>query len=202
MNILLLGNAGAGKDTVAEALGSDYHNIKFATALRELAVKTSTLNMEQLTEPDLKDAPTKYTVDYGFLASYVGGLEDIQAPNNLQTPRDYLNWLGTGVLRKKDPEWHIRQTSEQIHSDNNVFTDCRFVNEFELVANLFGDNLTVLVIRDRNGTMPCEFEMMDIMVKLGWYALAAEYDLNVKIIDNHYSTAKEFQQAALSILET
>lgn len=201
MNILLLGNAGAGKDTIAEALGSGYNNVKFATALRELAVNTSTLTMEQLTDPYHKDAPVKYTVDFIGLAVYVGGLDGTPAPGDLRTPRDYLNWLGTGVLRQKDPEWHIRRTASQIHPDNNVFTDCRFVNEFDLVVERFNEqDLYVVIIKDRDGNMPYQFELSEIMAKLGWYASAADYDIDIKVLVNKYSTAEEFQRAALRVL--
>jgi hypothetical protein len=64
--------------------------------------------------------------------------------------RQFLQILGTDLIRKHNPDWHISQTKLEVDKNrhsNICFADTRFSNELEFVKSLHGE--TWFIIRTR-----------------------------------------------------
>lgn len=143
MIIGLIGGAGAGKDTFAEALPPRYERRKFAGPLKNmfrtlLAVQGVTYpQRERMIEGDLKEVPSKF-------------LEG-------KTPREAMQTLGTEWGRNLiGPDLWVNAAMQGLAGDA-VFTDVRFPNEAKAIKAA-GGMLFRIVRADATRVAPHESE--------------------------------------------
>lgn len=127
----LCGKAGAGKDTVAEFLWTDFriNRVAFASALKDRAIKEFGLSYEQC----------------------YGDEKEIVIPEYNKSPRQILQLMGTEWYRSIDDKFWLRQVYNQISNDLSHYytgvciTDVRFPNEIDFVKEIGG--VTVKITR-------------------------------------------------------
>lgn len=136
--LVLIGKAGAGKDTVADMI----YDIKQSPRPRPF----------KFSYPLKKACETIF----GWSAHSLGDMkykeERLDAPlktidgRNLWTRREALQYIGTDVFRTMDSEVWINAALRAAAGQSNAFdcngficTDCRFPNELEALRNHFGE---------------------------------------------------------------
>jgi hypothetical protein len=166
--IILLGNRGSGKDyaaaEVAEMTAVDVTtaNIKFAAGLKHIACEATGLPPEYFESDKLKDIPLEFAVNYDLISRRLGVIPTEYYYGD--TPRDFLIWLGTDVIRKFNPNWHIENALDNIPGDAKVhiYTDMRFVNEYEEVRTLYPHQFILYLARKEDAD-PGELELSKVI---------------------------------------
>jgi hypothetical protein len=71
--------------------------------------------------------------------------EHIKSLNNSSTGRDWLQVIGTDLIRKYDENWHVRHTLSLLDKEKKyVFDDVRFPNELDALRKLKSVNWFVI----------------------------------------------------------
>lgn len=129
----IIGKKGSGKDTIADYLTNNHNFVKlsFANHLKETCKYLyPLLTDEHLNDPILKERSLSFL------------------PNN-RSPRQLMQYLGTDLCRKLDPEIWINRLKfdvEKIPSSSSiVFSDIRHQNELDFVTD-FNIFLPVIII--------------------------------------------------------
>jgi hypothetical protein len=146
--IVLSGNIGSGKDTVANCL-SDYFYIKvsFAEKLKDLLAFLFDWNRELLEgiTPESREWREKKDEEWDI------------------TPREAMNLVGSRLFRDnfREDVW-VKFTEKRVkellkRGKEVVITDCRFVNEAEMLKRLGG-----VFIYVKRGDKDPEYEMSKI----------------------------------------
>lgn len=134
MLIGLIGNAGSGKDTMADYLVKNYgfEKLSFGKILKDVVSIIFNWNRKLLEGDNLESRIFRET-------------EDIWWSEQLKfkvTPRKILQKIGTELFRNNfnDNIWIlslIRKINDKINSKKNIIiTDIRFNNEYEYLKNL------------------------------------------------------------------
>lgn len=153
----LTGPASSGKDTVADLLVTHCGFVKLAFADPLKAEVSDAFGIEPLylTRRETKEHPMtglalRKCLSDGFVGRMVvnhlngkdGPLIDLDAP---RSPRQIMQWWGTDYRRAQDPNYWTKQTSARISymmrerlATRIVITDCRFVNEIDVVRFFYG----------------------------------------------------------------
>ncbi len=145
--IVLMGAAGAGKDTVAELINevaypNSFNNsasIKFSRKLKWAVAEIFNLDVGDLDDPAYKAR---------FLARPIAGCK---------TVRELLQWFGTDLLRSYDEnvwvnamldeEWQVWENEkDDLPPDFYISTDCRFPNEQQALLDTFESCLFVRLV--------------------------------------------------------
>ena len=121
-----------------------YEKKSFATPLKELVCDLTGLDsIESLNE--YKNKPIGVNIDDKVLTKLVEatGLEYLYCQNTtgklteLSTGRDWLQVIGTDVIRSFDPDWHVKKVIQTIEPGKKyVFDDTRFPNELKALKEL------------------------------------------------------------------
>lgn len=138
-NIILVGKAGSGKDTVA-AMFTGYNRISFAFRLKQLIAISHNFN--------LKCGIHFIVANTGIYDSHMNSLLEYAIDNyDKVTKRHLMQVVGQG-FRDIDPDFWInwaKQDIFQIRNDNNIdkfiVTDCRYENEL----NAFKDYTSIYI---------------------------------------------------------
>ena len=150
------GRARSGKTTLAQVLHNEegYQILTIANYLKKLCCKLlGGISLTQLNE--LKDTDTDIThllkIDDNFIhiineATGIGyeviKNQLINLPYGIPTVRAMLQIVGTDIIRKYYPDWHIKQLVNEIESlpedVNVVVDDVRFPNERKEIERLGG----------------------------------------------------------------
>lgn len=138
LNIFVIrGGMGAGKDTLGEAIKSQWLNdaekLSFATALKDEL--TNFLTKFRNKELSFKNMSGVTEEEFQTLIQYFEQLpEDFDNFNTRHTlQRKILQWWGSEVRRAKDPDYWIKALT--IPTKGNYYvTDARFANELEEFA--------------------------------------------------------------------
>jgi Domain of unknown function (DUF1937) len=162
--IALAGAAGAGKDTAADYLVSQYGFVKiaFADALREEAAAAFGVGIGQFLDRAKKDEPRyQFALSNCTDAAFVKVAIDLAISNNPsftgtrdaaqnialtapRSPRQILQWWGTEYRRSQNDGYWLGGLSEKLdplpETQSVVITDCRFVNEVNFVKFLSPDS--------------------------------------------------------------
>lgn len=121
-----------------------YEKRSFATALKKLVCYL--LNFESIDELNsYKNKPIGRIVDdtmitilhneTGFDTDYLR--EKCNAITESSTGRDWLQIIGTDIIREKDPDWHVRKTFETMEDGKMyVIDDTRFPNELKALKQM------------------------------------------------------------------
>ena len=134
MIVGISGKSGSGKDTVfsmmkeIERIG-EFKNLKFSSALKEISA-----GLLGVKEEDFESQEFKASV--------------IPTSTEGMTYRDFLLEMGTGIMRKADPNYWVKLAMEEAKTQQAmgweiVFTDMRFPNEMQAVKDAGGITLRV-----------------------------------------------------------
>lgn len=142
--VMLSGKAGAGKDTFAEMLGSNWERVAFADELKRECSEDYDIPLEMFHDRLLKDKPIG-----------IGG--------NILTPRDLLIRVGM-EHRELNPNHWVDKVTERIRESTSEFfviTDWRFPNELESIREAFlpdlsGYNAECKALADERDAMDAE----------------------------------------------
>ena len=121
-----------------------YEKISFATELKKLVCKLVGFNsINELNEyknkpigkkllPNSIDIINENTnINKEFIEQFTIKL------NEKSTGRDWLQVVGTDIIREKDPDWHVRKTLGNLNANKNyVIDDTRFKNELEALKKM------------------------------------------------------------------
>ena len=149
----LSGKALAGKDTVADYLIDHYfwtRKTGFATNLKLACMEVFNLTEFQVFEQAGKSAKldTAVVVDVDMLVSllnWMGKTHEVSLNDrdyshivgeNLHTPRDILQFVGTEVMRYYASDYHMEVVFRSVdRSENVIITDVRFPNEAQSILD-------------------------------------------------------------------
>ena len=131
MNLVISGKARSGKDTVATLLvdifkenGIEFKTIAYADKLKAFLGEFFSLSFEQLYGLEKEFPDYRYPKDDG----------------TFWTSRELMQFIGTDVFRKIDPDFWVKIVRKQIKEfpSNYFITDGRFDNEIEWVIESDG----------------------------------------------------------------
>lgn len=142
--IVLLGEAGSGKDTAAEYIGQQHDRVvrySFALVLKRICCIVFNWDFYKINDDlQYKQSPAKYP----------NGELCVPALGPDATKREVLQYMGEQIFRDQvNPRTWINSVREQIRAYSSdhlaVFTDLRYLNEMEMIRteNLF-DTVTVI----------------------------------------------------------
>jgi hypothetical protein len=146
----LVGRAGAGKDSCADALvqGREFARLAFADAVRIEIARSFGIDSRMLSTRHTKELPSLALAvgrcDDGQFINLIASLgHSVSAP---RSPRQILRWWGTEYRRNMCGEnyWTLRahEGTEILHSRGLrriVITDVRFNNEARMIRELGGE---------------------------------------------------------------
>ena len=146
------------------------------------------------------------------------GIEDINPLKNvkLNTVRQLLQFIGTDIIRKYNPNWHVNKIKTMIDKDKNyVFDDVRFPNELKLIKELGGDCWFIIrpiIYNVSNHISEISLTWKDfddkVIINDGnlekfiykWTVFFENYDKALKIRDK-YTTSNTFKKILYDIFE-
>lgn len=141
--ITLSGRLGSGKSELAQmCLNHGFERMYFACPLKNMVKDFFKLeSVEQLnllktkkmgTSGTDKKAIEFFTERLYPLCSEEEMAKRLKVVNEDFTMRDWLQFIGTDLIRSYDPDWHIKKTFAMMDPNKNyVFDDTRFPNEIE-----------------------------------------------------------------------
>lgn len=139
------GRKESGKSELAKVCEQyGYQRISFATPLKKLICKLLQLNsIEALNGAKNKEiGHVPNQEDYELMAKETAIPIDYLKSrsgkfNSHNTVRDWLQIIGTDIIRNYDNDWHVKKTMSLINEDKcYVFDDVRFPNELEGLKNI------------------------------------------------------------------
>ena len=146
--IAVTGKTGSGKSEVIRPYQEkEYKLIKFADTLKDLICNLINVDREfiEAHKDDLKD----YAISNMQLASALNlSVEDITSirdSNTYHSIRELLQFIGTDIIRKYHPSWHIDNLKAKIVDGNNYcIDDLRFLNEVAPIKELGGTIIRII----------------------------------------------------------
>lgn len=144
--LVLIGKAGAGKDTVADHIYGQVssprpHPLRFSEPLKQTVASIFGWSSQMLGNLAYKEERLPHA-----LLTYDG--------RPLWTRREVLQYIGTDVFRTMDPAVWINAAlraaagrANQFDCSGFICTDCRFPNELEAIKNHFGQVLVVRLVK-------------------------------------------------------
>lgn len=156
MIIALSGRKNTGKTTLANLLiKKGFTKISFATALKEYVSKLYNWNIEDLYSQIGKESVLTHAVYWN--KDVCEKLEEIVGINlnyienrKFSNRREALQYIGTEILRKADPDFHVKKFKEKFSSKDGYYVvdDLRFKNELDTLRGM--DSICVHIIRPYN----------------------------------------------------
>ena len=143
MIIALAGRKECGKSELAKiAEKAGFCRISFATALKRLIANLIGIEVEELDA--YKNVVKDYNFgepEYQFISKETGiPIESIRKEMGkvkLTTVRQMMQFIGTDIIRKFYPGWHIIKTLSNLDKDKNyIVDDLRFPNEKEALEKM------------------------------------------------------------------
>ncbi len=146
MIISLSGRKSSGKTTLANiCVNKGYILLNFGDALKTLICKMMNISYDYLNKNKEAKINIKLLDYLNFIKTEIDIPEDrlYLLDKQINSYRELLQYLGTDIIRKIDPDWHIRKLDTYIIENglkekNIVFADTRFINEFIFIKNLGG----------------------------------------------------------------
>lgn len=160
MIIGLTGNKGAGKTTAFNFIKAKYPDIielQLAKYLKEVCSIVFETDIKYFEDSHFKELvinpafphfqltltslPLIYEL-YGLKLRTSDFRKHLNA--GFWTPRQVLQYVGTEILREREPTIHIRKMVESIQfqtSQNYIITDIRFINEYNTLKTMLDDKL-------------------------------------------------------------
>jgi hypothetical protein len=127
-----------------------YQVLYFADGLKNLICDLMNINRNVLDsmkdihqEIDLKDQISFLANKLNLNSLEIEELKRFEMP--FTSIREILQFIGTEIIRKYCPTWHIEQLKKNMTSDKICIGDCRFPDEKEFVEKMGGE--TWIIIR-------------------------------------------------------
>lgn len=142
MNIIgISGTKRSGKTTAQKVFEKHgYKSLNFASALKDIVCRTFKINDNVL--ESLKDIQFKMPIDYNHkLLSYELSHElnaDISINKDFYSYREFMQYIGTDIIRTYDKDWHINKLDKKIKSNTfgkYCIGDVRFPNEYDYIIS-------------------------------------------------------------------
>lgn len=143
--ISLSGRLGSGKSELAKVcVKHGYERMYFAYPLKDMLkrffnlgsieelnkLKSVVMDIGEVTEEMIEFFSVNTGIDKEICA------ETLSRVKPTFTMRDWLQFIGTDLIRTYDSEWHVRNTMACLDENKNyVFDDTRFPNEIEALIN-------------------------------------------------------------------
>lgn len=134
--VSLSGRKGSGKTELAKiCVEKGFTLLSFADALKDMVCECLNINREELRNIKENSAPF---VGNEHMVSIVSGRTTISPDclcplllgKQFSGPREMLQFLGTDIIRRFVPNWHIEQLKKRLRSNEKYcIDDCRFPNE-------------------------------------------------------------------------
>lgn len=147
------GRLKSGKSSLSEHLinNYDYHKIAFADFMKHSVSEAFEIPLNDLYDPNKKEKKFENPILFdNVAAAKLGKLvnEDLSAFVNNQYYEEYrslMQFLGTEVFRKIDPDFHVKKTLMSLNENKKyVLEDLRFQNEFKYL-NSFNSKMFYLI---------------------------------------------------------
>lgn len=139
------GRKGSGKTELANVCAKySYQVIYFADNLKDLVCKCLDISRNNL--ETLKDKEMIF--DLSNKKEYISKELQIDIKkinfNKFKSIREILQILGTDIIRKHNPDWHVNKTLTYLQKKENedkkfCIGDCRFLNEKKIIERLGGE---------------------------------------------------------------
>ena len=150
--IAFSGRKHSGKTFLSEICKNEYgyQILYFADGLKNLLCKLMNINRNVLDTMKDIHQEIKLHDSIPYLAECLNLKEaDVKEFVRFKKPfnsiREILQFLGTEIIRKYCPSWHIDQLKKNMTSDKICIGDCRFPDEKEFIESIGGE--TWIVIR-------------------------------------------------------
>lgn len=146
----------SGKTTLAKILiANGYEKISFADYLKEIVSELYSLPIENFYSTELKQCDLSNQLLWDNKSadklSKMTGLDDLfnGSPKNLVSIREALQYIGTDILRKADPFFHVKSIRRKIKPGGKyVLDDVRFKNELQALKAF--NSVNCFVLRPQN----------------------------------------------------
>lgn len=222
MIIAFSGRIGSGKSELAKICqNKGFEKLYFALPLKQLVANLIHVGIEDINP--LKNVEKKYKFtkkDYIYLANETNipfeTIRDEMKNVKLNTVRQLLQFIGTDLIRKYNPDWHVNKIKTMIDKDKNyVFDDVRFPNELKLIKELGGDCWFIIRpiinnVSNHISEISLTWKDFDDKVIINdgnlekfiykWTVFFENYDKALKIRDK-YTTSNTFKKILYNIFE-
>lgn len=222
MIIAFSGRIGSGKSELAKICqNKGFEKLYFALPLKQLVANLIHVGIEDINP--LKNVEKKYKFtkkDYIYLANETNipfeTIRDEMKNVKLNTVRQLLQFIGTDLIRKYNPNWHVNKIKTMIDKDKNyVFDDVRFPNELKLIKELGGDCWFIIRpiinnVSNHISEISLTWKDFDDKVIINdgnlekfiykWTVFFENYDKALKIRDK-YTTSNTFKKILYNIFE-
>ena len=150
----MVGFAGSGKDTVASHIVDTYRfdKISFAKALKDMLSSMFGWDRDLLEGTTAESRTWRETPDIWWEEKLRWSDHPLRVYSERFTPRAAMQLIGTQLLRGQfcDDLWTLRVGKFlETTSSNIIVTDCRFINELDMIKNYNGK-----IIRVKRGEDP------------------------------------------------
>ena len=222
MIIAFSGRIGSGKSELAKICqNKGFEKLYFALPLKQLVANLIHVGIEDINP--LKNVEKKYKFtkkDYIYLANETNipfeTIRDEMKNVKLNTVRQLLQFIGTDLIRKYNPNWHVNKIKTMIDKNKNyVFDDVRFPNELKLIKELGGDCWFIIRpiinnVSNHISEISLTWKDFDdkVIINEGnlekfiykWTVFFENYDKALKIRDK-YTTSNTFKKILYNIFE-
>lgn len=222
MIIAFSGRIGSGKSELAKICqNKGFEKLYFALPLKQLVANLIHVDIEDINP--LKNVEKKYKFtkkDYIYLANETNipfeTIRDEMKNVKLNTVRQLLQFIGTDLIRKYNPNWHVNKIKTMIDKNKNyVFDDVRFPNELNLIKELGGDCWFIIRpiinnVSNHISEISLTWKDFDDKVIINdgnlekfiykWTVFFENYDKALKIRDK-YTTSNTFKKILYNIFE-
>lgn len=130
----LVNNEGFVRMSVAHALKRICANLLGFSSIDEMNKHKTEEKEYVLKDVDIKFLADESGVPYQFIKDELAKID-----NTLTSVRHALQYIGTDIFRKYDPDWHVNQLKKDINASLNnkiVIDDVRFENEFKVMVDM------------------------------------------------------------------
>lgn len=206
--IAFAGRARSGKSYMAQLMQDKYNSkiVVIANMLKGLCSKLLNISINELNvlknnnkkidfvfnEDNIQLLSKETDINYLLIAHEVDG-------KKIETVREMLQYIGTDIIRKYNPSWHIQKMTKEIqyHLNNNnsvVIDDVRFPDEKKAIEDMGGksyfvtrpliDNISNHI--SENSLSINDFDEKSIIFNYGDIKILSDYIQN--IVENKNNT--------------
>lgn len=145
------GRKGSGKSAISSILvQKGFVRVSFADFLKETIAELYNLKIEHFYDPVAKERAFEQPLIWGAsehqrLVEITGETIPFGGPRSISSIRDAMQFIGTDVLRKNNPNIHVERTRQKIEGlDLCYVDDVRFPNEKSLIEKMGGKSVFII----------------------------------------------------------